>query len=148
MRHPWHTFQNSEATMISKIFVNLAVKDLDKSMAFFKAVGFSFNPKFTDATAACMVMNEHIYAMLLTHPKMKQFTDKDIADAHKTAEVLVCLAVENKAQVDDIAGKAVKAGAKEPRPMQDYGFMIQRSFEDLDGHIWEVVWMDPTHVQK
>lgn len=134
--------------MISKIFVNLPVKDLDKSMAFFKAIGFSFNPQFTDKTAACMVMSEDIYAMLLTHDKVKQFTGKQIADAHKTTEVLTALAVESKAKVNELADKAVKAGSKEPRQPQDYGFMFARSFEDPDGHIWEVFWMDPTHVQK
>jgi len=134
--------------MISKIFVNLPVKDLDKSMAFFKAIGFSFNPQFTDKTAACMVMSEDIYAMLLTHDKVKQFTGKQIADAHKTTEVLTALAVESKAKVNELVDKAIKAGSKEPRQPQDYGFMFGRSFEDPDGHIWEVFWMDPAHVQK
>ena len=134
--------------MISKIFVNLPVKDLDKSMAFFKAIGFSFNPQFTDKTAACMVMSEDIYAMLLTHDKVKQFTGKQIADAHKTTEVLTALAVESKAKVNELVDKAIKAGSKEPRQPQDYGFMFGRSFEDPDGHIWEMFWMDPSHVQK
>lgn len=130
--------------MISKIFVNLPVKDLEKSMAFFQAVGFSFNPQFSDHTAACMVMSEDIYAMLLTHPKIKQFTKKEIADAHKTTEVMNALTVESKAQVHEIVDKAIKAGATEPRLPQDYGFMFAHSFEDPDGHIWEVVWLDPT----
>ncbi len=134
--------------MISKIFVNLAVNDLEKSMAFFKAIGFSFNPQFSDNAAACMVMSEDIYAMLLTHPKIKQFTSKEIADAHKSTEVLTALSVESKAKVHELADKAIAAGAKEPRPPQDYGFMFARSFEDPDGHIWEVFWMDPAHVQK
>ena len=134
--------------MVSKIFVNLPVKDLDKSMTFFKAVGFSFNPQFTDNTAACMVMSNDIYAMLLTHDKVKEFTKKPIADAHKTLEVLTALAVESKAIVNDLADKAVKAGGKEAYAPKDYGFMFLRSFEDLDGHIWEVFWMDPAQVQK
>jgi len=134
--------------MISKIFVNLPVKDLDKSMVFFKAVGFSFNPKFTDKTAACMVMSDDIYAMLLTHEKVKEFSKKQIADAHKTTEVLTALAVESKAKVNEIADKAITAGAKETYPPKDYGFMFTRSFEDPDGHIWEVFWMDPAQVQK
>ncbi|MCI0600502.1 MAG: hypothetical protein L0Y50_00100 [Beijerinckiaceae bacterium] len=133
---------------MSKIFVNLPVIDLDKSMAFFNAIGFSFNPQFSDKTAACMVMSEDIYAMLLTHPKIKQFTSKEIADARKTAEVITALAVESKAKVHELADKAIAAGAKEPRPPQDYGFMFARSFEDPDGHIWEVFWMDPAHAQK
>lgn len=134
--------------MVSKIFVNLPVKDLDKSMAFFRAVGFSFNPQFTDKTAACMVMSNDIYAMLLTHDKIKQFTAKQIADAHKTTEVLTALAVESKARVNELVDKAIQAGSKEPRPPQDYGFMFGRSFEDPDGHIWELFWMDPAQVQK
>ena len=134
--------------MISKIFVNLPVRDLDKSMAFFKAIGFSFNPQFTDKTAACMVMNDDIYAMLLTHNKVKEFSKKEIADAHKTTEVLTALAVENKATVHQLADNALKAGAKETYPPKDYGFMFARSFEDPDGHIWEVFWMDQAHVQK
>ena len=134
--------------MISKIFVNLPVRDLDKSMAFFKAIGFSFNPQFTDKTAACMVMNDDIYAMLLTHNKVKEFSKKEIADAHKTTEVLTALAVENKAKVHQLADNALKAGAKETYPPKDYGFMFARSFEDPDGHIWEVFWMNQAHVQK
>jgi len=86
--------------------------------------------------------------MLLTHPKIKQFTSKEIADAHKTTEVLTALSVESKAKVHELADKAIAAGANEPRPPQDYGFMFARSFEDPDGHIWEVFWMDPAHVQK
>lgn len=134
--------------MVSKIFVNLPVKDLEKSMAFFTAIGFSFNPQFTDKTAACMVMSEHIYAMLLTHDKVKEFTKKPIADAHKTLEVLTALAVENKATVNDLADRAMKAGGTETYSPKDYGFMFARSFEDLDGHIWEVFWMDPAQVPK
>lgn len=134
--------------MISKIFVNLPVANLEQSMDFFKKVGFSFNPQFTDETAACMVMSDDIYAMLLTHPKVKQFTKKEIADAHKTTEVLTALAVESKAKVNEIADKAIKVGGREAYPPKDYGFMFARSFDDLDGHIWEVVWMDPEHIQK
>lgn len=133
--------------MVSKIFVNLPVKDLDKSMAFFKALGFSFNPQFTDATAACMVINTDIFAMLLTHGKVKEFTNKQIADAHKTTEVLTALAVGSKESVNEMAEKALKAGGKEAYPAKDHGFMFVRSFEDPDGHIWELVWMDQQHVQ-
>lgn len=133
--------------MISNIFINLPVKDLDKSMAFFKAIGFSFNPQFTDKTAACLVMNDDIYAMLLTHNKVKEFTNKPIADAHKTLEVLTALAVESKTKVNELADRAIKAGGTEAYSPKDYGFMFARSFEDPDGHIWEVFWMDPTRVQ-
>ncbi len=134
--------------MISKIFVNLPVKDLGNSMAFFKAVGFSFNPQFTDKTAACMVMSDDIYAMLLTHDKVKEFTKKPIADARKTTELLTALAVESKAKVNELADKAIKAGGTEAYAPKDYGFMFARSFEDPDGHIWEVFWMDPTQGQN
>lgn len=99
--------------MVSKIFVNLPVKDLDKSMAFFKAVGFSFNPQFTDKTAACMVMSNDIYAMLLTHDKVKEFTKKPIADAHKTTELLTALAVESKTKVNELVDKAIQGGGTE-----------------------------------
>ena len=134
--------------MVSKIFVNLPVKDLQKSRAFFGSLGFSFNPQFSDDTGACLVMSEAIYAMLLTHPKFAQFTDKTIADGHKSAEVIVALGVDNKDDVNRIADAALKAGGKEPRPPQDYGFMFLRSFQDLDGHRWEVAWMNPNHVQQ
>jgi uncharacterized protein len=133
----------AEATVAIQIFVNLPVDDLDRSRAFFERLGFSFNPQFTDETAACMVIADGIYAMLLTRPKFKLFTDKEVADAHKTAEVLTCLAVESKARVDEIVRAAIEAGGSEPRPPQDHGFMFARSFDDLDGHIWEIVWMDP-----
>lgn len=133
--------------MINKVFINLPVKDLDKSMAFFKAIGFSFNPQFTDKTAACMVINDNIYAMLLTHNKVKEFTNKPIADAHKTLEVLTALAVESKTKVNELADRAIKAGGTEAYSPKDYGFMFARSFEDPDGHIWEVFWMDQTRVQ-
>jgi hypothetical protein len=116
-------------------------------MAFFKALGFSFNPQFTDATAACMVINTDIFAMLLTHGKVKEFTNKQIADAHKTTEVLTALAVDSKATVNVMADKALQAGGKEAYQPKDYGFMFVRSFEDPDGHIWELFWMDPAHLQ-
>lgn len=134
--------------MTIKMFVNLPVKDLKKTMAFYKALGFSFNPQFSDDTAACMVISEHNYAMLLTHAKFNQFSAKPIPDAHKTTGVLIALALASKEAVDEVVEKAVKAGGKEPRSKQDYGFMVQRTFEDLDGHTWEPFWMDPSHVQK
>jgi predicted lactoylglutathione lyase len=134
--------------MSTKMFVNLPVSDLKKTMAFYKALGFSFNPQFTDETAACMVISEHNYAMLLTHAKWKQFSSKPIPDAHKTTGVLIALALDSKKAVDAIVEKAVKAGGKEPRPKQDYAFMLQRTFEDLDGHTWEPFFMDPAHVKN
>jgi uncharacterized protein len=110
---------------------------------FFAKLGYSFNPKFTDATAACMVISDDIYAMLLTEPKFREFTSKPIANAKEATEVLVCLSQESKAKVDEIVDAAVRAGAIEARPAMDYGFMFGRSFHDLDGHIWEIIWMDP-----
>jgi uncharacterized protein len=130
--------------MSTKVFVNLPVKDLKTSMEFYKALGFSFNPQFTDETAACMVISEHNYAMLLTHEKFKKFVTKPIADAHKETGVIIALSQESKKDVDDIVAKALKAGGKEPRPIQDHGFMVQRTIEDPDGHIWEPFWMDPS----
>ncbi len=131
-----------------KIFVNLAVKRLDRSIEFFKKLGFTFNAQFTDETAACMVMSDDIYAMLLTEKKFGEFTKKAIADATKTTEVLTCLAVDSRGEVNRIVDAALKAGATEAREAMDHGFMFGRSFNDLDGHIWEIIWMDPSHVQN
>lgn len=134
--------------MTTKIFVNLPVQNLERSMAFFKKLGFRFNPQFTDETAACMVIADDIYAMLLTHAKFKQFTKKEIVDATRATEVLTCLSTESKSKVDELVDSALKAGGTEARAPLDYGFMYGRSFNDLDGHIWEVIWMDPSHIQK
>jgi predicted lactoylglutathione lyase len=133
--------------MSTKIFLNLPVKDLKKSMDFFGSLGWTFNPQFTDETAASMVISEEIYAMLLTHKKFSEFTTKQIADTSKTAQMLIALSQDSKEAVHKLVDAAVKAGASETKPMQDYGFMILRTFEDLDGHIWEVFFMDPAHVQ-
>jgi predicted lactoylglutathione lyase len=131
----------------SKIFVNLPVKDLDKSKEFFGKLGYSFNPQFTDENAASMVISEEIYAMLLTEPFFKTFTSKEIVDAKKSTEAIIALSVDTKDEVNALVGKALDAGAKEAREPQDHGFMFGRSFEDPDGHIWEVFWMDPSVVQ-
>ena len=132
--------------MSTKIFMNLPVKDLNKSMDFFKALGWTFNPQFTDETAASLVISDDIYAMLLTREKFSEFTDKQIAD-DGTAEVLIALGVESRAEVDRLADAAMKAGGKDAKPPQDYGFMYLRSFLDLDGHHWEIFYMDPEHVE-
>jgi predicted lactoylglutathione lyase len=134
--------------MPTKIFVNLPVKDLKKSMSFFETLGYGFNEQFTDETAACMVIAEDIYAMLLTEAKFKDFTRKPVADATKVTEVLTALSVESRARVDVLVDTALKAGATEAGEVMDYGFMYGRSFNDLDGHIWEIIYMDPGHVQK
>ena len=131
----------------SKIFVNLPVRNLDASMEFFKKLGFTFNAQFTDDTAACMVISEHIYAMLVTHAKFKQFTPKAIADAKTSSEVLIALSLDSKAAVDTMADAALAAGGRKAREPQDHGFMYERAFEDPDGHIWEAFWMDPAFVQ-
>jgi predicted lactoylglutathione lyase len=130
------------------IFVNLPVKDLDKSMTFFKALGFSFNAQFTDETAACMVISETIFAMLLTHEKFAGFAPHPIADARATTEVLNALSCESRAEVDDMVAAAVAAGGRTYNAPQDHGFMYGHGFQDLDGHVWEVFWMDPAFVQK
>src|SRR5688572_232037 len=128
--------------MARKIFVNLPVKDLDKSKQFFGKLGFSFNAQFTDTTAACMVVSEDIYVMLLTHAKFKDFLPtKVVADATKSTEVLVCLSCESRGEVDEIVRKAVAAGGKTSNPAMDHGFMYVHSFQDLDGHVWEWAWM-------
>ena len=134
--------------MARKIFVNLPVKDLNKSKDFFGKLGFSFNPQFTDETAACMVISDDIYAMLLTHAKFREFTPNAIGDATKATEVLVALSCEGRGEVDDLTRKAVAAGGKTWKPPVDYGFMYGQSFQDLDGHIWELIWMDPSAVKK
>jgi predicted lactoylglutathione lyase len=133
--------------MKTQIFVNLHVKDLKASMDFYTQVGFTNNPQFTDETAACMVLSEEIYVMLITHNRFKDFTKKAISDATKTTEVINAVSMESREKVTEIADKAIAAGATENMPAQDHGFMFLRSFADLDGHIWEVFWMDPTKVQ-
>ena len=134
--------------MTTKIFVNLPVEDLEKSKAFFAKLGYRFNPQFTDETAACMVITDYIHAMLLTKAKFKEFTKKAIADATQTTEVLTCLSLNSKAKVDEMLDAALEAGATEARDPMDYGFMYGRSFNDLDGHIWEIIWMDPQGAEK
>ena len=129
--------------MHKQIFVNLPVDDLPKSMAFFSALGLSFNKQFTNDSGACLVIGENIHAMLLVKPFFKGFTGKPIADAKATTECLVCLSCESRAEVDALVAKAVAAGGTAPRAPQDHGFMYGHGFEDLDGHIWELVYMDP-----
>jgi len=128
--------------MSTKIFVNLPVKDLDKSVAFFTALGFKFNPQFTDKNATCMIVSEEAFVMLLVEPFFKTFTPKPISDAHKSTEVLVCLSCDSRGEVDDMVAKAVAAGGTTPNKANDHGFMYQHGFQDLDGHLWELAWMD------
>ncbi|HVZ08175.1 VOC family protein [Rhodopila sp.] len=126
------------------IFVNLPVTDLKRSITFYEAVGATNNPQFTDDTAACMVFSETIHVMLLTHDKWRQFTARPIVDAHASAQVMLCLSENSRDAVSAVIDKAVKAGGKaDPTPVQAFDFMYGRSFEDPDGHIWEVMWMNP-----
>jgi predicted lactoylglutathione lyase len=125
-----------------QIFVNLPVKDLALSRAFFSSLGFDFNPQFSNDDGACMIVGENIFAMLLVERFFQGFTSKPIADARHSTEVLTCLSCESRAEVDALVAKAVAAGGRAPNPKQDHGFMYGHGFEDLDGHIWELSWMD------
>jgi predicted lactoylglutathione lyase len=130
----------------TKIFVNLPVKDLNKSVEFFTKLGYTFNAQFTDETATCMIVGEDIFVMLLTEAKFKMFTPKEICDATKSTEVLVALSCENREQVDEMVRTAVAGGGSTYNEPQDHGFMYAHGFQDLDGHIWELMYMDPAAV--
>jgi predicted lactoylglutathione lyase len=129
--------------MAAQIFVNLPVKDLQRSVAFFTNLGYTFDPKFTNENATCMIVGENIFVMLLVESFFKTFTKKPISDAKKTTEVLLCLSCESRAQVDALVAKALAAGGTAPNAPQDHGFMYGHGYEDLDGHIWELVYMAP-----
>jgi hypothetical protein len=129
--------------MAKQIFVNLPVKDLQRSVTFFSSLGFSFDPQFTDEKATCMVVGDNIFVMLLVDSFFKTFTTKELCDATKNTEVLVCLSCDSRSQVDELVAKALSAGGTAPRKAQDHGFMYGHGFEDLDGHIWEVIYMEP-----
>lgn len=129
--------------MPQMVFINLPVTDLRRATAFYQSIGATKNEMFCDDTASCMVFSDTIFAMLLTHEKFSQFTSKKIVDAQSSCEVMLCLSADSRAAVDALVNKATRAGgAGDPCPRQDYGFMYGRSFEDPDGHIWEVAWMD------
>ena len=134
--------------MATKIFVNLPVKNLNKSVEFFTKLGYTFDPQFTDVNATCMIVAEDIFVMLLTEAKFKTFTPKKICDATKSTEVLVCLTCESRAEVDQMVQKAVAAGGTTYNKPQDYGFMYEHGFQDLDGHIWELINMDPGAIKQ
>lgn len=135
--------------MAKMIFVNLPVTDLARATAFYQAIGAVKNEQFCDDTASCMVFSDTIHTMLLTHDKFRQFTSKKIIDAKSSCEVLICVSADSRGKVDDLVKKATSAGgAADPTPTQDYGFMYGRSFEDPDGHIWEVMWMDVEAAMK
>ena len=134
--------------MATKIFVNLPVRNLSRSVEFFTKLDFTFNPQFTDETATCMIVGEDIFVMLLTLDKFKTFTPKEICDATKYTEVLVCLSCESRADVDEMVRKAVAAGGTTYNEPQDYGFMYGHGFQDLDGHIWEIIYMEPSAINQ
>jgi len=134
--------------MATKIFVNLPVKDLDRSVLFFSRLGFTFNAQFTDQNATAMVISEDIYAMLLVESFFKTFTKKAICDTKKSTEVIVALSADSRELVDAMVDKAIAAGALSPEGSKDYGFMYQRGFQDLDGHLWDIFYMDPDYVEK
>lgn len=134
--------------MATKIFVNLPVKDLKKSIDFFTQLGFTFNPQFTDETATCMIVSEENFVMLLTEEKFKSFTPKPVCDATKSTEVLLALSLESRAKVDEIVRRAVAAGGTTYKEPQDHGFMYAHGFQDLDGHIWEPFFMEPSAINQ
>ena len=126
----------------NNIFINLPVKDVNKSTSFFKELGFSFNPQFSDAATSCMIISDNIFAMLLSEERFKGFTKKENVDASTTAEVIIALSAESREEVDEIVNKALSAGGKSFSDPQDYDFMYQWGFQDLDGHLWEVTYLD------
>ncbi|MNI09082.1 Glyoxalase-like domain protein [compost metagenome] len=132
----------------NKIFVNLPVKNLSASIDFFTKMGFDFNPQFTDDNATCMVISEHIFVMLLVEDYFKTFTKKDIADATKSTEAIIALAVENREKVDELVHKALSAGGQPSNDAVDHGFMYTWSFQDLDGHLWELFYMEESAVEQ
>ena len=134
--------------MATKIFVNLPVKNLSKSIEFFTRLGYTFNPQFTDETATCMIVSEDIYIMLLTEEKFKMFTKKEIADATQSTEAIICLSADSREKVDEMINKALEAGGTTPNEKQENGFMYGWGYQDLDGHLWEVMWMDPGAIKQ
>lgn len=134
--------------MATQIFVNLPVKDLDKSVAFFVKLGFTFNPQFTGEKAACMIIGENIYAMLLVEPFFRTFTKKEIVNAHKSTEVLIALDAASRDEVKEMVKKAIEAGGTSYMDPQDHGWMYQHSFADLDGHQWEILYMDESAIPQ
>jgi uncharacterized protein len=132
----------------TKIFVNLPVKDLNKTIEFFTKLGFKFNPQFTDENATCMIVGEDIFVMLLVEKFFKTFTKKEISDTSKNTEVIVALSVEGRENVDQMINKAIEYGGRESREPQDHGWMYGRSFEDIDGHLWEIIYMDESALKN
>jgi len=134
--------------MSRKLFVNLPVKELDRSVRFFTALGFSFNAHFTDETATCMIVSESSFVMLLTEEKFRQFTPRQLCDTKQATEVLLCLSAESRAEVDQLVAKALAAGGSLYKEPIDFGFMYGHSFQDPDGHQWEVMFMEPEAIPQ
>jgi uncharacterized protein len=134
--------------MDTKIFVNLPIKDVARSRKFYTGIGYTINEHFSNEQAFCVVINESIYVMLLIESYFKTFTNKEIIDAHKSIECLNALSVSSRDEVDALVKKAVESGGRTPVPARDLGFMYQHSFQDPDGHVWEVFWMDPSAVPE
>ena len=132
---------------MSQIFINLPVKDLNKSIEFFSKMGYTFNKQFTSETATCMIISETIFVMLLVENFFQSFTSKKIIDTGSNIETIIALSASSKEKVNELVDKAISAGATLPREPQDHGFMFTRTFEDIDGHVWEIFWMDPNHIQ-
>jgi len=128
--------------MTTQIFVNLPVKDLSRTVQFFKKLGFAFNPQFTDENATCMIINDNIFVMLLVEKFFKSFTKKEICDTTKDTEVIIALSTDSREKVDEMMQSVFQAGGKESREPQDHGWMYGRSFQDINGHLWEIIYMD------
>jgi len=133
--------------MATKIFVNLPVKDLNQTVEFFTKLGFTFNAQFTDENATSMIISDDIYVMLLVEKYFQTFTKKEIVDTSKASEAIICLSADSREEVDTLVDKAFAAGAKTSSETQEYGYMYGRGFEDINGHLWEVMWMDPGAVE-
>ena len=134
--------------MATKIFVNLPVKDLNRAVEFFTKLGFKFNPQFTDKNATCMIISEDIFVMLLVEEFFKTFTKKEICNTSKNIEAIIALSAESRENVDEMINKAIEAGGIEPRKPQDHGWMYDRAFEDIDGHLWEIIYMNESGVNS
>ena len=143
------TIRNAGTTPITphKLFVNIPVSDLQRSIRFFESLGFSFNPQFTDATATCMLVGEDAYFMLITGEKFREFSKRPVGDARRETSALFAITVNSRGEVDALVKKAIAAGGAHTAEPQDHGFMYSWSFYDLDGHHWEVFWMDPAAIE-
>ena len=134
--------------MSRSLFLNLAVSDLDRSVEFFRALGFEFNPQFTDETATCMIVGEDAFVMLLTKTRFSDFTTKELADPATQTEAITAVSADSREDVDKLADKALASGGSTANDPMDLGFMYSRSFHDPDGHLWEIMWMDPSAVEQ